>query len=91
MRVTPGASRDEVVTLAEPSPGLDARRDLLRRALLPASVTDDWAGAAVAADALVGQTLLGVEHQLFQDAFSGAVVSDQLQHGIALGGRVLRM
>lgn len=46
-----GADRDEVVLLAEPSPVLDARRDLLRRALLPASVTDDWAGAAPIPDA----------------------------------------
>lgn len=50
-----GAGRDEVIALAEPGPALAARRDLLRRALLPASVTDDWAGAApIAAEALDG-------------------------------------
>ncbi|WP_164985922.1 double-strand break repair protein AddB [Bosea sp. Tri-44] len=50
-----GADRDEVVALAQPSPALALRRDLLRRALLPASVTDDWAGAApIAAGALDG-------------------------------------
>lgn len=46
-----GAHRDEVVSLAEPAPALAARRDLLRQALLPASVTDDWAGAVAAPDA----------------------------------------
>jgi ATP-dependent helicase/nuclease subunit B len=40
-----GAGRDEVVALAQPQPALAARRDLLRRALLPASVTDDWSDA----------------------------------------------
>ena len=39
-----GAHRDEVAILGAPSPGLGARRDLLRLAMLPASVTEGWAG-----------------------------------------------
>ncbi|WP_332685984.1 double-strand break repair protein AddB [Bosea sp. (in: a-proteobacteria)] len=52
-----GAGRDEVETLAPPAAGLAVRRDLLRQAMLPASVTDGWAGLAAApgaAGALVG-------------------------------------
>lgn len=43
-----GARRDEVEMLARPVAGLAGRRDLLRQAMLPASVTDGWAGVAAA-------------------------------------------
>ena len=45
----------------------------------------------VAADALVGQPLLGVDQQILQDPLAGAVVGDQLHQAVALGGRVLRV
>src|SRR5581483_6419386 len=45
----------------------------------------------VAAYALVGEALLGVDQQVFQDAFAGTVVGDQLDQAVALGGRVLRV
>ncbi|ODT55930.1 MAG: double-strand break repair protein AddB [Methylobacterium sp. SCN 67-24] len=43
-----GAGRDEVENLAGPTETLAARRDLLRQAMLPATVTDGWAGIAAA-------------------------------------------
>ena len=43
----------------------------------------------VAADALVGEALLGVDQQVLQHALAGAVVGDQLDEAVALGGRVL--
>ena len=45
----------------------------------------------VAADALVGQPLLGVDQQVLQHPLAGAVVGDQLHEAVALGGRVLRV
>ncbi len=43
----------------------------------------------VAADALVGQPLLGIDQQVLQDALTGAVVGDQLGQVVAFGGCVL--
>ncbi len=43
----------------------------------------------VAADALVGKPLLGVDQQVFQHPFAGAVVGDQLHQAVAFGGGVL--
>ena len=45
----------------------------------------------VAADALVGQPLLGVDQQVFQHPLAGAVVGDELHQAVALGGRILRV
>ncbi len=45
----------------------------------------------VAADALVGEALLGVDQQLFEHPLAGPVVGDQLLQAVALGGRVLGM
>ena len=43
----------------------------------------------VAADALVGQPLLGVDQQVLEHPLAGAVVGDQLREVVALGGGVL--
>ncbi len=43
----------------------------------------------VAADALVGQPLLGVDQQVLEHPLACAVVGDQLDQAVALGGRVL--
>ena len=43
----------------------------------------------VAADALVGQPLLGVDQQVLEHPLAGAVVGDQLDEVVALGGGVL--
>ena len=43
----------------------------------------------VAADALVGQPLLGVDQQVFEHPLPGAVVGDQLGQVVTLGGGVL--
>jgi len=43
----------------------------------------------VAADALVGQPLLRIDQQVLEDAFARAVMSDQLNQAVALGGCVL--
>ena len=43
----------------------------------------------VAADALVGQPLLGVDEQVLEDPLTRAVVGDQLDEVVALGGGVL--
>ena len=43
----------------------------------------------VAADALVGQPLLGVDQQVFEHPLARAVVGDQLDQAVALGGGVL--
>ncbi len=45
----------------------------------------------VAADALVGEPLLGVDQQVFQHPLAGPVVGDQLHQAVALGGGVLGM
>ena len=45
----------------------------------------------VAADALVGQPLLGVDQQVFQHPLARAVVGDQLHQAVAFGGGVLGM
>ena len=45
----------------------------------------------VAADALAGQPLLGVDDQVLEDPLAGPVVVDQLDQVVALGGRVLRV
>ena len=43
----------------------------------------------VAADALVGEPLLGVDQQVFQHPLACAVVGDQLDQAVAFGGGVL--
>ena len=43
----------------------------------------------VAADALAGQPLLGVDDQVLEDPLAGPVVVDQLDQVVALGGGVL--
>ena len=43
----------------------------------------------VAADALIGQSLLGIDQQVLEHALAGAVVGDQLDEAVALGGGVL--
>ena len=43
----------------------------------------------VAADALVGQPLLGVDQQVLEHPLACAVVGDQLDEAVAFGGRVL--
>ncbi len=43
----------------------------------------------VTADAFVRESLLGVDQQVFQNALAGAVVGDQLDQVVALGGGVL--
>ena len=58
------AVRDDVISLAEPDPARAARTLLLREAMLPASVTELWAGLATrlsdadAAAAMVGLRLV---------------------------------
>lgn len=53
-----GARRDEVTILGAPSPAARARRDLLRLAMLPASVTEGWAGLGSGSD--TGPALDGI-------------------------------
>jgi hypothetical protein len=43
----------------------------------------------VAADALLGETLLGAGQQALEDALAGLVVNDELVDRVALGRRVL--
>ena len=45
----------------------------------------------VAADALVGEPLLGVDQQVFQHPLAGTVMGDQLDEAVAFGGGVLGM
>ena len=45
----------------------------------------------VAADALVGQSLLGVDQQVFQHPLARTVMGDQLNQAVALGGGVFGM
>ncbi|CPU64526.1 Uncharacterised protein [Mycobacteroides abscessus] len=45
----------------------------------------------VATDALVGETLLGIDEQIFQNTLAGAVMGDQLHQAVAFGGGVFRV
>src|SRR5580693_1400604 len=45
----------------------------------------------VAADAFVGEPLLGVDEQVFQHPLAGTVVGDQLHQAVAFGGGIFRM
>ena len=45
----------------------------------------------VAADALVGQPLLGVDQQVLEHPLACAIVGDQLHEAVAFGGRILRV
>ena len=45
----------------------------------------------VAADALVGQPLLGVDQQVLQHPLARAIVGDELHEAVALRGRILRV
>ena len=45
----------------------------------------------VAGDALLAESLLGIHTQPFQDPLPRTIVSDQLLHAVAFGGRILRV
>ncbi|SKV39696.1 Uncharacterised protein [Mycobacteroides abscessus subsp. abscessus] len=45
----------------------------------------------VATNALVGETLLGIDEQIFQNTLAGTVMGDQLHQTVAFGGGVFRV